>query len=232
MATYNPSKALLAHRSAGRIKHQRGFSLVSLMIGMTLGLIIIATLMGVYNSTINFSKSMNQREGARAAVNDALMAIHNQALQAGYGSSSSIAANLVLIQGASVDANGVLSGTAQNTPTSSSSSSASGNAAVWSWLEPTSSTTMCQGFAFIGGQMVKLLPTACSNASGSWSTLQWQTGTLVQSGLSTSSSVALSYGNCNSFVSGSGAMPIMTITPSYSDGSTSIINSTVCMQNL
>ncbi|HVI41952.1 MAG TPA: hypothetical protein VM577_14975 [Anaerovoracaceae bacterium] len=222
MATYNPPR----RRSAA------GFSLVSLMVGMALGLVIIATLMSVYNTTVNFSKSMNEREATRAAVNDSLMAIHNQVAQAGYGSGASIAASLVLISGASIDANGVLSGTAQTTPTSSSSSSVGGNAAVWSWVEPGSSQTTCQGFAFIGGQLIKLLSTTCSSASGSWSSLQWQTSSMVSSGLSNSSTINLSYANCNSLVSGSTAMPMMTISPAYSDGSTNIIKSTICMQNL
>lgn len=206
-----------------------GFSIVSMMIGIAISLVVLSSLLGVYQNTIFVSQTSIARANLNAAVESSLLTIQRQIQEAGFGSSSSMSTNLVVLKSA-VLSGGVLSGKALPTPNGFGATS-TGNALVWSWVEPKTSQTYCQGIVFTGGQLLSLDETACSGASSSWSSIQWTNSSLVSTGLSSSSNISLGFGFCSNYGSTGGPVQTATINPIYADGSINKLSQTYCLTN-
>ncbi len=220
----------MATSKARKLGKQRGFSLVSMMIGMAISLILLTTLLSLYQTTIAASQTSIARASLNASVESSLLTIQKEIQEVGFGSSSSMSSNLVLLRNA-VLSGGSLTGSALHAPTGFGYNP-SGNALVWSWVEPKTSTTMCQGILITpGGQLVSLDETSCSGASSSWSSLQWTTSNLVSTGLASSSTISLGFGYCSNYGANSSPVSTVSINPVYADGSSNKLSQTYCLTN-
>lgn len=160
-------------RLPGARRGQRGFSLVSMMVGLTLSLVSIVALMMAYRGLGQSSLRMvaNTRwESQGAALSVALPRLIQQA---GWGAGASVtprpggAANTdVVLLGTSTLTGTSLTGTASVINTTAQA----GSALVWSTA--VTGSVQCWALVASGGGVALLGPTACSAASG-WSGLTW-----------------------------------------------------------
>lgn len=216
-------------------KKQQGFSLISLLVGLAISLIIIVALMNLYKTVVQTSNSSITRANTNGALNNSILIAQNMLQQVGYGityaSQTTITSNLVLLKNATFNG-ATLSAQAVSIPTSQGATSVSGNAVIWGWIEPTTSTYYCQGLLFYNNALYQLNATSCSSASN-WSSTVWSYNVLVTSGLATTSNFVVAYNTCSNYGSNYVAStPIVTINPVYSDGEVNNTSSSVCLSNL
>lgn len=217
------------------LKNKKGFTLISLLVGMAISLIIIVALMSLYRTVVQASNSSITRANVNGSLNNSILVAQNMLQQAGYGisysSTTTITSNLILLKSATFNGS-TLSGQAVTLPTSQGSSSVSGNAVIWGWVEPSTSTYYCQGLLFYNNALYQLNATSCSSASN-WSSTAWTYNILVTTGLATTSNFVAAYNTCSNYGSNYVAStPIITINPVYSDGEVNNTSSSVCLSNL
>lgn len=152
---------------------ERGFSLVSMMVGLTLSLISIVALMMAYKGLGQGSLRMvanTKWESQGAALSVALPRLIQQA---GWGAGAAVtprpggAANTdVVLLGTSTLTGTTLTGTASVI----NATAQAGSALVWSTA--VTGSVQCWALVASGGGVALLGPTACTAASG-WSGLTW-----------------------------------------------------------
>ncbi len=154
------------------MRAQRGISLVSLMVGLTVSLIATVGLLSVYHNTLQVTTSTMQSSTNDSQLASLLLRTSASVEDAGYGiASASFGTQLVTLTGASLNGT-TLTGTLAAVGTQA-------NAIVWATLN--GATVQCAGFVappMPTGGLIYLKPTTCANAA-SWSSLTWTSTTVA-----------------------------------------------------
>jgi type II secretory pathway component PulJ len=182
----------------------RGFSLLSLLVGLLLGSIAVAASVTFYR--VNLRQSVDARATSQQDVESALamQTVSTLVMQAGFGirspsgPSASVDSDFVLLGNAQFQdgVNGQLQGTLQSLAAAPSGTPLLGNAVVWSWspsAQP-AGPVQCAGVVSLGGALLRLAPASCSNAGSGWSSIAWETQTIVANRTSTDPNSSLAIG--------------------------------------
>lgn len=159
----------------------RGMSLISLMVGLFIGLFSLLSMVNLYKvqakQTVQ-TKSTNRIDGQ---ISLGLVVAQMEMQKAGFGveantdscegastpgRAGTVNRDFVMLSGAAISESGVLTGTGVTVNTAL----AAGNALVWRWKDGT--TDQCSGIVSQGGGLKLLQEVACSDAT-QWSTLTW-----------------------------------------------------------
>jgi Tfp pilus assembly protein PilW len=163
--------------------HQRGLSLVSLMVGMLLSILGAVSLMSLYRGIVGQTVQSRQRAAQDGSFATATLSAQMELQNAGYGigsSSARAAANtdLLILSGASLNGDGHLSGTAVSI---ASGSTASGNAIVWG--SRPASAYECSALLVQSAGLQLLRASGSCSAATQWNTLTWtQAAELIPAG--------------------------------------------------
>ena len=158
----------------------RGFSLISMLVGLALSMIAMMTLMAGYRQVVLNAQTQVRSGQSRAEVASTLLTTAQLVQQAGWGVAPTATppggtanTDIVLLSAAAVGG-GSMSGTA----VSITSTTAAGNALVWDTA--IAGTTQCHALVAGAGGVGRYGPVNCTNASG-WASLAWGDGvTLIQ----------------------------------------------------
>lgn len=168
----------------GHPRH-RGFTLVSMMVGLLIGVICIAAMLVLYRMLVTTSYDVRQRAGIDAQLATSSLVAQQQLQQAGFGINQAVAGtDVIVLQHVSVTAAGKMSGE----PASAYSSAVTGNAILWGYnptgaagtLDPAAYT--CEGLFVDGNDLLRLSPVACT-APTEWHELTWRRTALVDPGV-------------------------------------------------
>ena len=175
-------------------REQRGFTLISLMVGTVISLLGILAMLSLYKNLVYTSAASIQSARQDGQVSSALLTAQRELMNGGFWSgsataraSSDIDNYFVLLSGATLT-NGTLAGTATaqaNFPTltSAAPNGITGNAIVWSYQTSSAAVASCAGLAVINGALVSLKGAAgCTQASSQWSSTTWTSTTLIEAG--------------------------------------------------
>lgn len=216
-------------------KKQEGFTLISLLVGLSISLIIIVALMSLYRTVVQASNASITRANTNGSLNNSILIAQNMLQQAGYGivysNQATITNNVIILRNATFNS-ATLSGQAVKVPSSQGANSVSGNAVIWGWIEPSTSTYYCQGLIFYNNTLYQLNASSCTSANN-WANTTWAYNVLVLNGLASTSNFVAAYNTCSNYGSNYVAStPIITINPVYSDGEVNNTSSSVCLSNL
>jgi Tfp pilus assembly protein PilW len=184
-----------------------GFTLISMLVGLVIGLIGIAAMLALYRTLINTSNQITQQAANDGKIATSSLISQQQLQQAGFGMANATpGTDLVVLTGAAL-ANGQLSGTA----VASYGATVTGNAVIWDY-NPTavSATTnpsgvLCEGLVVTttgtsatanNAGLQWLSPVSCTNAA-QWQSLNWQFNQLAPiKSLGTTSNFQVSPATC------------------------------------
>ncbi|KPA91583.1 hypothetical protein PF66_01867 [Pseudomonas asplenii] len=186
---------------------QRGFTLISLLIGTTISLISILAMLALYKNVVYNALASSQSSRQDGQVASALITAQRELMNAGFWSGSATARatsdidnNFILLSGALLS-NGTLSGTATAqtsfpTLTSTAPNGISGNAIIWSYQTSATATASCAGLLISNGALLSLKAAAsCTQASTQWSSTTWTSTPLIESGQGTAS-LSVGFATC------------------------------------
>lgn len=178
---------------------QRGASLISMLVGLVLGLIAIVSMMSVYKVLVFRGTDLRTNAKQDAQVSTALIAVNLDIQKAGYGVEATpscvgttiqgpaAAANtdLVIVTNATLSAPLTASSTLAGTAQTITSADTAGSAVIWHWVDPTLGSR-CTGLVATqgtfsprkGGGLIRLAPMACTNAT-QWNSLTWAIDHLI-----------------------------------------------------
>lgn len=185
----------------GSTRHQRGFSLLSLMIGLVISLIVLLATLIVFKNMVRTTVSSREDSSSDSLRMSSVLGSQLFIQGAGYGlSTAAIGTDIVVLRDASYDsAHATLSsGTAVAAGTA-------GNAVIWG--ADTGSGYRCEGiYAPATGGLWHLTPVSCVSAVASWSTATWTAVVLDDSARSvTQITLTEPSGGCTPFgITGSG----------------------------
>lgn len=148
-------------------RRQRGFYLLSLMIGLVISMIVLLAALTAFKVILRSGLSSREDSASDSGRLASVLAAQIDLQGAGYGiTSPSFGTDLVLISGASFDSSSKqLSGTTVST-------GSSGNAIVWG--NNTGSGYQCEGiYAPASGGLWLLTTQTCASATAGWSSLAW-----------------------------------------------------------
>lgn len=162
---------------------QRGFNLISLMIGMTLSLISILAMLTLYKNTVRISIDSIKSSRQDGQIAASLLTAQQELRNAGFWLTNTPATTLKLLSGAALTGT-TLTGTDQPLSTTE----ASGNALVWIYQTGATTPPICAGLLVqrdrdLPEQPFKLLrlqASSCSSSISSWSSLSWSSTTLIE----------------------------------------------------
>lgn len=175
----------------------RGVSLISMLVGLVLGLIAVLSMMSVYKGLVFRGTSIRVNAKQDTQVGTGLIAAHLDIQKVGYGveaNPSCVGASLGPSGAANTDlvlisspvlatplpaTSSRLSGTAQ-TIGAVAAGAVTGSAVVWHWVE-TDGANRCSGLVATNGGLVRLAPMNCTNAT-QWNTLTWTMDSLIEAG--------------------------------------------------
>lgn len=145
---------------------QRGMTLISLMIGLTISMIVILGLLAVYKTTIGVTVRAGHGASTDGQRLSALLSSQTLLVEAGFGiEGAALGRDLIVLTGANLAGNGQLTGTA------GTAASIRGNAIVWG--AKVGDEYKCSGFyAPPDGGLVRLTAVTCTQASN-WGSLTW-----------------------------------------------------------
>lgn len=157
---------------------QRGFNLISLMVGVSISLISILAMLSLYKNMIGVSVTSIQDAKQDGQIAAALLTAQRELLNAGFREPDSVlsAARIVLIRGAALTS-GILTGAQQ---TLSTTGSVSGNAMIWIYKPTSTSAETCVGLLVQNGALSRLQATGSCTSITLWSTLSWTSTTLIE----------------------------------------------------
>lgn len=170
---------------------QRGYSLISIMVGMIVSLLATISIMSLYRVVVHnlfdANSGIQQKAAQERQLATGFLTIQNLVQGAGFGvSSPATNKQLILVNGAALSA---VSGTAQlttpGTIQSISTASISGNALFWEinkLLDTNTSNWVCQGL--VSDQTTKAVyfltsTTACHPVYTQWSSQNWTITRLI-----------------------------------------------------
>jgi type II secretory pathway component PulJ len=157
-----------------------GFTLISMLVGLVIGLLCIAAMLALYRSLINTSTQITQQAAKDGQVATGSLISQQQLQQSGFGiTNAAPGTDLVVLTGAAL-ANGQLSGNA----VASYGATVTGNAIVWGYNPTIISGTanpagyLCEGLVITSNGLQWLSPVSCTNAA-QWQSLSWQSNQLA-----------------------------------------------------
>jgi Tfp pilus assembly protein PilW len=163
---------------------QRGFNLISLMVGVSLSMISILALLSLYKNLIGVSVQSIQDSRQDGQIAAAVLTAQRELLNAGFRVDAS-PVQIILLNDASLS-NGTLSGTPRALDTATSTTPATGNAMIWTYKPTATGTAVCAGLLMkkdTGKETGTLLrlqgATNCALVS-QWSTTTWTTTPLIE----------------------------------------------------
>lgn len=168
---------------------QRGYTLISMLIGLLIGVITVGGMLMLYKSMVVVARDVKTQAVQDGEVTASVLGAQVGLQEAGFGLAAAAGKDLIVISSASFgqdkSGNWTLSGTAA----ASYDSAVRGNAVVWGYnptgnnAAPDPAAYRCSGLVLIadaqrtadvpGGQLFALQPIACDSAA-SWSSLSWQ----------------------------------------------------------
>ena len=213
---------------AGTVAHQKGVSLISLMVGLVISMIAILSMLAVFKTTLKVTG-----ESGRGAISDgqrlaAFYTAQTLLQEAGYGiDTATFGTDILVVSGASLDAS-----TKKLSGTLVSALPASGNAVIW--RSKPAAANVCNGlYAPAMGGLRRLPATACTSLASEWNTIVWNSSVLVNETDSHPVSIAVTKttgtSGCQSFgIGGSGGLWAKLTTANSTDLDTS---ATTCLSN-
>lgn len=153
---------------------QRGFNLISLMIGMTLSLISILAMLALYKNMVGISVRSIQDAQQDGQVSAGFLTAQLEMRNAGFGMDLPISNSIVLLAGATLTS-GTLRASNSYTPPVDNT----GNALIWVSKVSTTADATCSGLLVQSGQLVHLKAASSCRAITDWGTTTWTQTTLV-----------------------------------------------------
>lgn len=163
---------------------QQGFSLISLMVGVSLSMISILALLSLYKNLIGVSVQSIQDSRQDGQIAAAVLTAQRELLNAGFRVDAS-PVQIILLNDASLS-NGTLTGTPRAFDTATSTSPATGNAMVWTYKLTATGTATCAGLLMKKdagketGALLRLQGAASCALVSQWSTTTWTAMTLIE----------------------------------------------------
>lgn len=165
-------------------RRSSGFTLISTLVGLTVGLLSIAAMLTLYRNVIDSAKSVKEQARRDGQVATGSLISQQEMQQAGFGiTHATIGTDLVVLSNAALSAEGKLKGT----DVGAYSSMVTGNAVVWGFNPTASSGTtdpagyQCEGLLVTSTGLQWLTPTSCKNAAN-WQGVSWKTHQLASTG--------------------------------------------------
>ncbi|HKT26597.1 prepilin-type N-terminal cleavage/methylation domain-containing protein [Dyella sp.] len=160
-----------------------GFTLISTLVGIAVGLIGIAAMLTLYRNLVTEARSINEQSMRDGQIATGSLAAQQEMQQAGFGiTGATVGTDLVVLSNATLT-NGKLKGTALT----SYSAAANGNAVIWGF-NPTAATGtidpagyMCEGLIVTSNGLQLLPPTSCKSAAN-WQSVTWKPQQLAATG--------------------------------------------------
>lgn len=220
------------------LSKQKGMTLVGVMIGMLIGLLVSLSVMGLYRETLVAATASSQASLRMAKLNSGLISSTNTMQKAGYFidpiNADIIKNNLVILSGAKLSNEGLLSGTIQTTPTELGQT-ATGNALVWGWKDEMSGPVNCAALLISDKDLIALTTNSCSTPNNI-STITWKKINLISNTLDAQSSMVASFTNCAIYSYGNKVnAPSLELKlvfkPTDVSESNSSMNGNVCFHN-
>lgn len=163
-----------AHRRAS------GFTLISTLVGLVIGLLSIAAMLTLYRNVVNSSLFVEKQAARDGQVATGSLVSQQEMQQAGFGiTDAAIGTDLVVLSNA-VLSDGKLKGAALG----SYSSTVTGNAVIWGFNPTAASGTtdpagyQCEGLLVTTQGLLWLTPVSCKSAAN-WQGVNWKTNQLA-----------------------------------------------------
>ncbi|MFC3653630.1 PilW family protein [Dyella humi] len=163
-----------AHRRAS------GFTLISTLVGLVVGLLSIAAMLTLYRNVVNSSLFVEKQAVRDGQVATGSLVSQQEMQQAGFGiTNAAIGTDLVVLSNAALS-DGKLKGTAVG----SYSSTVTGNAVIWGFNPTAASGTtdpagyQCEGLLVTTQGLLWLTPASCKSAAN-WQGVNWKTNQLA-----------------------------------------------------
>ena len=201
---------------------QRGLSLVSLMVGITISMLVVVAMLATYKATLAITVDAGQGARSNGQLAAGLLAAQIELQGAGFGvESPAYATNLVVLGGAALGEGLTLEG-ASARPLASA-----GNAVVWDSASAVGGARQCGLLVFAGGNLT-YARAACTQASG-WAPLTWSNAVVLAEGVQGLDITARAQA-CRPFGLGSGRGGlVVTLAASNANGVAS--THSVCVAN-
>ncbi|WP_373511003.1 PilW family protein [Thiocapsa sp.] len=150
------------------MKHQRGLTLISLMVGLTLSLLTVGAMMAMYRITVGVAADAGRTARFNGEISNALFVAKTKLQAAGFGIDDPAYQTDFFVLRDAVLASGSLSGTAVAVNTE-------GNAVVWAWVDD-EGDRQCELLLAPGSgfDLVYVSRRACSSAAN-WASIAWGT---------------------------------------------------------
>lgn len=169
------------------LRHQRGMTLVSLMVGLLLGLLSTVAAMTLFRTVVQNSVSAGTDLAQDTMVSSALLRAQLEVHNAGYGFEPADAHDRLRLY-ASASLNG---STVSGSPVAIDPVQKSGNALLWQWFDPDASASeeeesgagvfRCAGLIATSGGL-RLLENGDCPDFASPTSISWSTTTLIPDG--------------------------------------------------
>ena len=159
---------------------QRGFNLISLLVGVSLSMISILALLSLYKNLIGVSVQSIQDSRQDGQIAAAVLTAQRELLNAGFRAEAT-PIQIILLNDASLG-NGTLSGTPRAFDTATATSPALGNAMVWTYKPNATGTATCAGLLMSKDTGTLLRLQGASNCAlvAQWGSTTWTTTTLIE----------------------------------------------------
>jgi hypothetical protein len=160
-----------------------GFTLVSTLVGMAVGLLSIAAMLTLYRNLVQEAKDVKAQSFRDGQVATSSLASQEEIQQAGFGiAGATVGTDLVVLSGATLTG-----GKLKGTPATAYASATNGNAVIWGF-NPTAATGavdpagyLCEGLVVTSQGLQLLPPTSCKSAAH-WQSVTWQPKQLASTG--------------------------------------------------
>ncbi|HUY04457.1 MAG TPA: hypothetical protein VMV33_14340 [Rhodocyclaceae bacterium] len=152
----------------------RGYTLISLMVGMLISLIVSLGMLMLYKALISIAGEATTQANLDGQAASSRLVAEEELQQAGFGTTGQFKHDLVLLTGATLGKENRLAGT----EITDIGSGTRGNALIWGY-NPTAATSavdpgayLCAGLLVSGNVLQWLAPATCNGAS-QWSKVRW-----------------------------------------------------------
>lgn len=161
-------------------RQMSGFTLISTLVGLAVGLLGIAAMLTMYRNVVNSAQFVKDQALRDGQVATSSLVSQQEMQQAGFGiTGATLGTDLVVLSNASLS-DGKLKGTA----ITSYNASVTGNAVIWGF-NPTAATGktdpagyQCEGLLVTSQGLQWLQPASCKSAAN-WQSVSWQKSQLA-----------------------------------------------------
>lgn len=153
---------------------QRGFNLISLMIGMTLSLISILAMLALYKNMVGISVRSIQDAQQDGQVSAGFLTAQLEMRNAGFGMDLPISNSIVLLAGATLSSGTLRADNSYTPPVENT-----GNALIWVSKASSTAEPTCAGLLVQNGQLVYLRAANTCRAITDRGTTTWTQTVLV-----------------------------------------------------